>query len=206
MRRLTILLLVCGLMGAQQGQQAQPEDQPRFIVPVTNVIAPTLVTDRSGAIINGLQPNTLRIFDNGKEQNIHNVDLTFVPMSIVVAIQGNSKVEKLLPSVNRVGILLKPILLGDQGEAAVIAYDSRVRVMQDFTSDADAITASIKKINAGSAPNRLTDAVEEATRLLSTRNKDRRRILLVIGETRDSGSSARLRETVINLQIANITT
>jgi len=201
MSRLPLLLLFCTLPLPAQ------EEQPitRLTTTVTNVLAPTLVYDRSGHMINGLQPDEFRIFDNGKEQNIHGVDVTFIPISLVVAIQGNARADKILPSVNKIGSLLKPILLGDQGEAAVVAFDAKIRTMQDFTSDADSITAAIKKINAGSSSSRLIDAVEESVRMLNTRNKDRRRILLVIGETRDYGSEARTKGTLIGMQIANIT-
>jgi VWFA-related protein len=113
-------------------------------------------------------------------------------------------VEQLLPHVQKIGNLIKPLLIGDQGEAAVIAYDSRIRVLQDFTSDADKITAQIKKIYPGSTSNRLVDAVVEGTRMLSTRPKNRRRILITIGETRDLGSEGRSREALMGLQFANI--
>jgi VWFA-related protein len=200
MHRLLLWLLFCGLLPAQEDQSIT-----RFPLTVTNVFAPVLVYDRGGSIVNGLQPDQFRIFDNGKEQNIHAVDVTFVPMSVVVAIQANARAEQILRSVTKIGGLLKPILLGDQGEAAVLAFDSRIRTMQDFTSDADAITAAVRKINPGNTPSHLVDAVEESIRMLNSRNKDRRRILIVIGETRGVGDEARPRETLIALQLANVT-
>jgi VWFA-related protein len=202
MRRLPLILVFCTFLLPAQDEQPNI----KFPISVTNVLAPTLVYDRGNHIVNGLQPNQFHIFDNGKEQNIHNVDVTFIPMSVVVAIQSNARADKILASVNKIGGLLKPILLGDQGEAAVLAFDSRLRTMQDFTSDADAITLAVRKISSGSTSSRLTDAVEESIRMLNTRNKDRRRILIVIGERRDTGSAARTRETLISLQMANVTT
>jgi VWFA-related protein len=162
------------------------------------------VYDRAGNYVNGLEPNQFRIFDNGKEQNIHAVDVTFTPLSMVVLIQASARADKILPAVNRIGNLLKPIVLGDQGEAAVVAFDSRIRVLQPFTSDSDQITQAIKKITSGSTSSRLMDGLEESIRLLDTRNKDRRRIILVIGETRDGGSEARTRETLIQAQLKNV--
>ena len=35
---------------------------------------------------------------------------------------------------------------GVMGEAAVIAYDSRIRVLQDFTNDSDKLSQAVKKI------------------------------------------------------------
>ena len=51
-----------------------------------------LVTDRAGNIIDGLQPAQFHLFDNGKEQNIQ-VDVTFEPISLVVAIEASARVD-----------------------------------------------------------------------------------------------------------------
>ena len=93
-----------------------------------------LVFDRDGDYVNGLQPDQFHLFDNDKEQNIH-VDVAYQPISLVILMQANSHVEKMLPQVNKIGNLIEPLIIGDQGEAAVIAYDSRIRTLQDFTSD-----------------------------------------------------------------------
>jgi VWFA-related protein len=200
-KRLLLCVCMCSLLVAQQDQGTIP----RITTTVENVLAPVTVYDRNNNYVHGLAPEQFHIFDNGKEQNIHQVDVTYTPISLVVAIQASARVDKILPQVNKIGTMLKPILLGDQGEAAVVAFDSRIRTLQDFTPDADKITKAIKSIYAGSNSSRLTDAVEESIRMLRTRNKDRRRILLVIGESRDYGSEAKTRETLINLQLANVT-
>ena len=212
MLRFALLTLLTGLLLAQTQpppkstpQQAeQPSDGGQPIrVSVENVMAPVLVYDRAGNTVNGLRPDQFRLFDNNKEQNIQ-VDETFVPISLMILVQANSEVEKILPQVARIGNLIKPLIVGDQGEAAVIAFDSRIRTMQDFTSDSDKITAAVKKLQYGSSASHLIDAVDAGTRMLRTRPKDRRRIMLVIGETRDMGSEGRGRETLINLQVSNV--
>jgi VWFA-related protein len=85
-----------------------------------------------------------------------------------------------------------------------VAFDSRIRQMQDFTSDPAKITEAVKRIHPGSSQSRMIDAVEEAVRELSTRPKERRRIVLLISETRDKSSEARLRETLIFAQLNNV--
>ena len=35
----------------------------------------------------------------------------------------------------RIGNLIAPLVVGDQGEVALIAYDARIRMLQDFTND-----------------------------------------------------------------------
>lgn len=214
MSRIALLTLCSGLLAAQSQQPQQPPKTPpptpesvdaKISVSVENVMAPVLVFNREGNFVSGLRPDQFHLFDNSKEQNIQ-VDETFTPISLVVVIQANSKIEKLLPEVNKIGNLIKPLIIGDQGEAAVIAVDHRTRTIQEFTSDPDKITAAIKKIYPGSTPSHMIDAVDEGVRLLRTRPKDRRRIMLVVGETRDYGSEGRGRETLINLQLNNVVT
>lgn len=209
MLRLALVTFLCGLLVAQQSstpqQSAQqpPSDGTVIRTTVDYIVAPVLVFDRDGSYVNGVRKDQFRLFDNGKEQNIQ-VDETFVPISLVIAIQANAHVEKLLPQVNKIGNLVGPMILGDQGEAAVIAYDSRIRTLQNFTNDPDLITKCVKTIYPGSQSNRLIDAVVEGTRMLNSRPKNRRRIMLAIGETRDLGSESRAREALLGLNLANV--
>jgi VWFA-related protein len=217
-RKALLLTLLSGsltlLLVAQQPPAKQPStpsvdllSQPRppdIRVTVQQVIAPVLVYDKKHNYVNGLQPDQFRLFDNEKEQNLTSVDVSYTPISLVVAIQANVEADKILPKVNKIGSLLQPIILGDQGEAAVIAYDHRVRLLQPFSSDADDITKAIKGIHAGSTSSRLIDAVEQSVFLLNHRDKKRRHILLVIGEGRDAGSQAHARETLEELQLSNV--
>jgi VWFA-related protein len=202
MPRLFAIVLVSSLLVAQS-RDDQTEVPPPFRVSTDLVVAPVTVFDRSGGYVNGIQPEEFHLYDNDKEQNIH-VDIAYQPISIVIAIQANSHVESVLPQVQKIGNLITPLVIGDQGEAAVIAYDSRIRKLQDFTSDPEKITKAVKTITPGSTSNRLIDAVVEAGRMLDSRPKNRRRILMLIGETRDLSSESRAREALIGLQLANI--
>jgi len=208
MLRLSIMMLLAGMLLAQDPEQNPPPAQeestvPRFTQEVQNVLAPVLVYDRDGNFVNGLSPDQFHLFDNGKEQNIH-VDVAFQPISMVILVQANAAVEKMLPAINKIGNMIQPLILGDQGEAAVIAFDHRIRTLQEFTSDPDKITLAVRKIQPGSSSSHMIDATEQAIGLLSHRPKNRRRIILLIGETRDLGSEARGRETLNTMVLSNI--
>jgi len=191
--------------------QAPPAPAPNGVEPgdarinisVTNIVAPTLVTDRSGNIIDGLQPHQFRLFDNKKEQNI-NVDVAFLPISLVVCIEASVRVDgKILSDIKHLGTLL-PVVAGDHGEVAVMAFDSRLRVMQDFTSDSDKVKAAIDKITAGNSSSRMIDAVDQAVQMLRNRPKDNRKIVLLVSETRDVASEGRLKETLMDANFNNV--
>jgi VWFA-related protein len=87
---------------------------------------------------------------------------------------------------------------------AILAYDHQVQVLQDFTSESDKIDAALKRLKPGSTSAVLNDAVIHASRMLSKRPPQRRRILLVIGETRDVGSAAKTRQALTDLQFDNV--
>jgi VWFA-related protein len=220
MRRFVFLILVCGVLAAQptpqsqspsQAQKATDTKQPSLDSPdllfrqkVTNILAPTKVFNHDGSMVNGIRADEFVLFDNNKEQNIR-VEETFIPMSMVIAVQCNGEVDQILNMVRKIGIMISPMMLGTQGEAAVVAFDHRIQHLQDFTSDPDKITEALKKIHSGSRAAALVDAVDEADRMLQSRSKDRQKIILLISETRDEGSMNRGPETLHNLQVHNVT-
>lgn len=189
-------LLVLALIAAQE------PDQP-FRTTVNVVVAPAIVTDRDGNYINGLQPQDFRLTDNEQAQNIK-VDISFVPISMVVAIQSNSAAEPVMPKVQKIGPLFRSLVVGDQGEVALLSFDGKVQVLQDFTNDTDKLEQGLKKLRPGSRLSSLNDAVVAASRMLRKRPPDRRRVLLLISETRDNGSSAKVRDALTDLQFDNV--
>jgi len=195
--------LICiGLAGAALlAQDSQPTTG--FKTTVNVVVAPTVVTDRQGNFINGLQPHEFRLYDNNSLQDIK-VETTYIPISLVVAIQANAGAEPVLDKIKTIGPLIEGLIAGEQGEVAVLAFDHRLRLMQDFTNDGKKVTEAIKKINAGSTTSAVVDAIGESVRLLRRRPADRRRVLLLIAETRDGGSTGHIREVMTEAQIHNI--
>ena len=178
-------------------------DKPTFGATVRIVMAPVTVTDRNGNIIDGLMPSDFRLYDNGKLQRVTE-DMTSHPLSLVVAVQANAQVEKILPQIQKIGALLQAQVLGDNGEAAILEFDHRVQTLTDFTSDPDKVVAALKKIKAGSWTSRLNDAALESINLLKTRPATRRRALLLISESLDKGSQLKPREVLEAAEFANV--
>src|SRR4051794_38129865 len=133
MLRLLSLALISGFLIAQQPAAPPPaaaqDQQPTFTVGTDYVSTPVLVFDRNNNYVAGIRADQFRLFDNGREQNIQ-VDVTFTPISLVICVQANSNVQGLLPQVKKIGNLISPLVVGDQGEVALIAYDHRIRVLQ----------------------------------------------------------------------------
>jgi VWFA-related protein len=187
--------------GALLAQEQQPDLTIR--TQVSEVIVPVTVLDRDDQYVNGLEAKDFRLFDNKREQTFK-LDVSYVPISMVVAVQANSDVEIVLPQIKKIGPLLEALVLGPQGEAAILAFDHRKRLLQDFTNDGKLFTKALDSINPGSSTSAMIDAMGEGVRLLNRRPKNNKRILLLISETRDNGSEGRLREVLNEAQFKNV--
>lgn len=182
------------------------DDLPRrsdIVVTTKVVIAPTTVTDNDGRFINGLQVNDFVLTDNDKPQRITQ-DVVFQPLSLVVAVQSNAQVEGIIPKLQKIGPAIGSLIAGESGEVAVVGFDHRIMDLQEFTSDPQKLDLAFKKLKPGSSSAALNDASMHAINLLRNRPQNRRRVLLLISETRDVAGSMHPREVLSAAQFANV--
>jgi VWFA-related protein len=214
--RHALILLLCAALACTAGlaqapgtldpakqDAAKQEDDAKFTSQTNVVIVPTTVRDRNGTVIDGLQLQDFELYDNNKLQKI-TADVREEPLSLVVAVQRSSNLTEVLPKIQRIGSMLNQLLAGQDGEMAIIGFDHRIQVMQDFTNETTKISEAMQKMTPGSSNHAVVDAVVAAIRMLKKRPADRRRVLLLIAEKRDRGSELRLREALTQAQFANI--
>lgn len=180
---------------------AAQEPVIRTTVPL--VLLPVSVTDQKGKPVDGLTEQDFLVADDGKRVK-HTLEITNEPISLVVAVQTSSAAGPALAKIQRVGSMFEPLVVGAGGEAAILTWSSRVKLWQAFTHSGDEFTRRMRKIMPDGGEARMNDAVVEATRMLAAR-PGFRRILVLIGETRDRGSEARLQEAISKAQAANVT-
>ena len=204
-RTFIVGLLIAGLVMAQEPAPpaAPAPDDLIFRQENVFVMAPVIVRDTRGNIVNGLTPLDFELYDNSKLQKITE-DATTHPVSLVVAVQASSNMEKLLPGIRKIGSLFSGLILSETGELAVLSFDHRVQTMTEFTSDATKISDAFKNIKPGSSQSHLNDAAMRAVNMLRTRDKSRRRVLLLISETRDNGSQMTVRDVLTEAEFRDI--
>jgi VWFA-related protein len=192
-----------GTLDPARQNAKEPADDPKFVTQTNIVIVPTTVRDRNGAVVNGLQLQDFELYDNNKLQKI-TADVREEPLSLVVAVQRSSNITEILPKIQKIGTMLNQLVAGQDGEVAVIGFDHRMQVMQDFTNEGAKVSEAMQKMTPGSAEHAVNDAVDFGIRMLKKRPPDRRRVLLLIAEKRDKGSELRLREALTQAQFANV--
>lgn len=189
-----------------QPEQIPPEQQKAAIrVRVNEVTAPVTVRRRDGEMVFDLTQKDFRIFDNGVEQKINQFDLGGDPLAVVLVVETSSRIEALFPAVRRTGIVFTQTVMARSAEAAVIGFDDTVNVLAKFTTDSDEIEKIIQHLPEGMSGALLYDAMARGISLLDEQPAARRRILLVVGEARDTGSDSKLGEVLRKAQLANVT-
>lgn len=203
--KLLSLFCIAGLALAQDPPKQEPEkSDTTFKVTTKIVLVPVTVQDRNGDFVNGLTPYDFELFDKGKPQKITE-DIASHPLSMVMVIQANSVVERFIPQIQKLGNMIEAQVLGDSGEIAVIAFDHRFQTLLPFTSEPDKLAAALKKLHAGSSTAAVNDAVVRAINMLKTRDKTRRRVVMVIAENQNRGSEISTREVLSEADFANVT-
>lgn len=185
------------------GTTTGPSD---FSTTVRTVLVPTTVLDPDGhGYVNGLLPNEFSLFDNDKLQRI-SAEFTQLPMSVAMVVQANSEVEPFLPKLKKSGLLLHGLVTGEGGDVAILSFDHRLNVLQDFTQDPDKLDDAMQKLTAGSTSARLIDAVLEADHMLKRHDirNQRRHVILLISRNVDKGSESHLQATVRQMQFDNV--
>ncbi len=186
---------------------AQEPDGSTIRANVPLVLAPVTVTDKKGNFIDGLSVDDFRLADDGVAQKIRmdTSDTVLAPVSLMVLIQASGISAPALARIDRVGGLIKPLVIGQRGQAAVIEFDDEIRVRAEFTSDSDLISAAFQRTRSRSLRTaRLLDAVSEGIKMLDTRSPNNRRVMLILSESRDRGSRDKLSDVIEQAERAGV--
>ncbi|MBI1983846.1 MAG: hypothetical protein HYS61_06580, partial [Acidobacteria bacterium] len=163
---LVVFLLAAGVAGvvfatwAQEGvtgappvfsppkdEESRPElarrDAADIRVQVTLVTTPVTVIDEAGDFVYDLTEKDFEILDNGFPQRIERFENLARPAAAVIVVQTNEAVRPVLDHVRPLGTVFSMLMLGPQGQAAVISYDGRVRQEQDFSNDGELLEKTL---------------------------------------------------------------
>lgn len=185
---------------------SQEPSQPSIRTNVSVVLVPVTVTDHKGKFVDGLRAEEFALTDNGRPQRTQlDYSETLAPISLVVAVQTSDIAAPVLAKFTKTGSLIQPLVTGQGGEMALVTFDDEVRVALDFTSDPSAIVDAFRAVKAShSEAGRVVDALAESIRMLDSRAGNRRRVVVIVAESRDRGSDADLWETLSSAQRASV--
>ncbi len=172
------------------------------------VVVPTSVTDSRGRPIDGLDAEDFQLLDGSAAKHVHvdTIDSGLAPLDLVVLIETTNIALSALAKIKKMGSLVSQAVVGENGEVAVVTFSNELTVTQPFTGDADRVSRAFLALKpSDDMAGPMLDGIELATGLLKARSDASRRAVLLISETRDRGSKARLTDVATLLQRLGVT-
>src|SRR5678815_4046014 len=196
--KLLITLLVIGLLSisilAQSGVRPNASAAGGVMV---NVVA-----RRENKQGNPITSKELSVYDNGIEQSIRNFTPDPSPARIVLLVDNSlsirADVDKLEQAAREFAY---EIYEGDK--LLIVGYDEQAEIVSDWTDDAKAIESSLKLFRKKGQPH-LFDAIRAVIEGAMRPRQGQKRIIVVISDGLDRGSTATFEQTLAELQSENI--
>jgi len=172
---------------------AQSQEGFRFKSGVEFVNVTATVTDDDGRFVSGLRQEDFTVYEDGQVQEVSHFSSDRVPVSLGIALDssGSMSPDKLAAARAAIDRLIFK-LLDQEDELFFLEFATRAEVTQGWTTDRQAISRAIKRVNpvGGTA---LYDAVAEALPTAEL-GSNRKKALLVISDGNDTNSSIRVNE------------
>ncbi len=169
-----------------------------------NVTTPVTVFDSSGQLVYDVDKDEFQIFDNGVQQDIVDFSNEMGHLSLVVVVETNDSTNPFLDSVRPLAPLFSDLVLGPQGDVAVLTYSDRVDRVLDFTSDGDKLDNVFRGLHGRGGGMHLDDAIIYALSMLNDRPKSDRKVVIVFSDGFNLGSKMSRGEIVKGAMNSNI--
>jgi Ca-activated chloride channel homolog len=174
----------------QTASTAQPPQVP-FRAGIDLVSLNVTVTDGTQKYVTDLTPEDFNVFEDGVKQEVTFFNKTNLPIALAFLLDTSASMDTKLPTAQEaaIGFAKK---LRSQDIAEVIDFDSRVIVLQNFTSNVAELEQAIHKTSAGGSTS-LYNAVYIALKDLKkavAKNTDeiRRQAIIVLSDGEDTSS------------------
>lgn len=196
--RCAVFLALVGAIGAQE---------PRFHTKAHEVVVPVSVLTKAGKPVENLSANDFVVLNDGKPQPVRLIsrDSDPLPVYAVIVLQVSGSSDPALEKIRKTASVVSTYITNEMRPGvpsltAVVAVSDEVSVAQTFTADPDILGDAFAKISASGDAGRLLDGVSLACDLLAARKEPARRVVVMIGESRDRQSKARFEDVVAKAQ------
>ncbi|HUO16769.1 MAG TPA: VWA domain-containing protein [Verrucomicrobiae bacterium] len=164
----------------------------------TNVVLiPALVKDAQGEVVYGLSAADFVVEDDGVPQTVHLDEVPEAqPVSLVIAIQTGRRAAYEFPRIQGLKTMIDPLFTPGTVRVAIVEFDGHVRLARNFTRDESLIADDLDGLQPGDGGAATLDAIAYSVNLLNQEPPERERLLLLISETRDHGSHAKVDKVV----------
>ncbi len=193
------------LLATAAAQDAQPTTTLQLSSKL--VLVPAQVQTKSGQMIYALTPGQFHLEDNGVPQAIKlDEDTDTLGLSLVVVVQCSRKAYEQFDNMRGLATLVDELTGGPSDEVAMVSYGTEIELLTSFTRDEKKITQAYQDLQPcdDEKDAKTLDAVEYADKLFAKVPPTNRHAILLIGETRDHGSTTHTGTVVADLNRTNV--
>lgn len=203
----TTVALTLVSVSAQPPQVRRPADQV-FRAAVEMVSLNVTVTDQKHHYLTDLDSKDFSIFEDGAKQDITYFNRTTLPIALSLLLDTSASMESRMATAQdaAIGFARK---LRPQDLAQVVDFDTRVEILQNFTTDAAALETAIRNTAAGGSTsmyNALYISLKELVKVKAKSDDDVRRRAVVLLSDGEDTSSLVTYEEVLDLAKRSATT
>ena len=203
---LAILCLTYPAFFAAEASQQQPEAEDQTIsvdVDLVNVFF--TVTDDDDQLFTGLTADDFRVFEDEVLQTITNFDSeTDLPLTIALLIDTSGSIRDRLRFEQEAAIeFFYSTIERRRDQGMLVAFDSGVDLIQDFTDNPEELSEAVRKIRAGGGTS-LYDAIYLSISERMVAQPEGRRVMIVISDGDDNASRYSMTETLEVAQRNNV--
>lgn len=196
-----VLLTLASATRAQDPvSQLPPLQDPsdRVFRTMTSVVALNVTVTDGDEFVTGLDLEDFEVYEDGVRQEVSFFESTDVPMDVILLLDTSSSMRDRMPVVHDAAKSFMKILRpGDRG--AIVAFDDRVRVLQNLTGNASAIASAISSAVAKGSTS-LNDAVyislKQFGRKARARGEIRRQAIALLSDGQDTSSLISLQDVL----------
>ena len=192
-----VLLSVAGASAQNSEQSSASSQTPVIAVRSILVLVPALVKTKAGEVVFSLTADDFILTDNGFPQSLRlEPDTDSEPLALAVIVQTGGQGASHLRDYRNLEAVLDAVIGNVPHRVAVVSFDSRPRLEQDFTTTTDAAAKTITTLHGGDQGVAILDALNFGINLLRKQPPAYRRSVLLFSETVDNGSQTSLEDAL----------
>jgi VWFA-related protein len=189
---------------AQSKETPLPDSQVPTLTSRSNLVLVPVLVKSKARIVFSLTADDFILTDNGISQPVRIEEGALgQPLALAVIVQTGGQGTAHLRDYRNLGAILDAVIGGVPHRVAVIAFDSKPRIEQDFTPDTDAAAETIAGLPNGDTGAAILDALNFGIQLLRNQPSAYRRAVLLFSETADNGSQTSLEDAVRAVEETN---
>lgn len=175
-------------------------------VQVTLVETHFTVTDRSGHLVTDLERDNFTVFDNGIRQEIAEFSKKMQSsLSLGLVIDRSQSVSGRFQFVlEAASSFVKSVMHKQDDRGLLVAFDSKVYLLQDWTADPELLAANVRKLSAAGGTS-LFDAIYKTSRNKFKTDDPRKKALVLITDGEDTTSRATFKQVQDMAQLSGVT-